>query len=251
VTTPRADADARPGAALADAAERRRQADEGVARRLSRLMKASTSPLGVWSDPPLIGLAGAVTVLSALLCARFVAAPIPAWALWGLALLPFGVGVCATVALAGARARVVDWLASLPFPVGNVNGLLNGVGQNLRIRFKASRPTAEELDELLRQVDEGVFGGRAGGGGADWCARLEAQPGPNQPSPLLAGAGDRRPRARSTLGATPDRARVGVLGSTIGDTLPRPGRRRGGGLLGYDGAGRVVVFADGQPPVLA
>jgi hypothetical protein len=140
-----------------DAVERRRQADESLARHLSRLMKASTSALGVWSDPPLIGLAGAVTVSSALLVARFVATPVPSWALWGFALLPFAVGICATLALSGARRKVVDWLGSLPFPLENANGLLNGVGQNLRIRFRASRPSREELDEALRQIHEECF----------------------------------------------------------------------------------------------
>ena len=149
-------ADASAGAAP-DAAERRRLADESVARHLSRLMRASTSPLGVWSDPPVIAVFGAVTVSSALWVARYATTPVPSWALWCFALLPFAVGVGATLALGGARAKVVRWLSSLPFPIGNVNGLLNGVGQNLRIRFRASRPSRDELDELLGQVHEESF----------------------------------------------------------------------------------------------
>lgn len=136
---------------------RRRQANELVARRFSRLMNAASSPLGVWSDPPVIALAGAVTVTTALLVARFVVTPPPSWALWSFALAPFVLGACAILAISGARAKVVDWLASLPFPVENMNGLLNGVGQNLVIRFRDSRPTRDELDAALQAVHEDCF----------------------------------------------------------------------------------------------
>jgi len=137
--------------------ERRRRAEESLASRFTRLMNASSSPLGVWSDPPVVALGGAVTISISLFVARFVAAPVPRWLLWALALLPIAVGACAAVLISGARGKVIDWLASLPFPLENVNGLLNGVGQNLRIRFCDSRPSREELDEALRQVHEDCF----------------------------------------------------------------------------------------------
>ena len=140
-----------------DSDERRKQAKEQLAGRFSRLMNATSSPLGVWSDPPLIAVAGAVTVVAALLVARFVVTPPPSWALWSLALAPFAVGAGATLAIGGARAKVIDWLASLPFRVENMNGLLNGVGQNLVIRFRDSRPTCEELDAALQAVHEDCF----------------------------------------------------------------------------------------------
>jgi hypothetical protein len=140
-----------------DSDQRRRQAEEQLARRFSRLMNATCSPLGVWSDPPIIAVAGAATVVAALLVARFVVTPPPSWALWSLALAPFAVGAGAALAISGARAKVVDWLVSLPFRVENMNGLLNGVGQNLVVRFRGSRPTREELDAALQAVHEDCF----------------------------------------------------------------------------------------------
>lgn len=135
----------------------RLRAHEAVAARFSRTMNACTSPLGVATDLPIVAAAGAVTVTGALLWLTLAPSPPPGWALWLLALAPFGLGALATLALAGARTKVVAWLAAVPFPVENVNGLLNGVAQNLRVRFVKAVPGRAELDEGLARVHEDSF----------------------------------------------------------------------------------------------
>jgi len=133
-------------------------ADERVATRFTRLMKAATSPLGVLTDPPLVCVAVAlVVVASVVLYNRRVidAAALPV--VYVLAAVPVVVAVTVNQILGSARGRVVAWLASLPFVVDNVNGLLNGVAQNLVIRFAGSPPSRDALNERFEAVHEDCF----------------------------------------------------------------------------------------------
>jgi hypothetical protein len=57
----------------------------------------------------------------------------------------------------GARGRVVEWLAGLPFPVENLNAVLNGLGEGLEITFAASYPAAAEINVLLDAVSPDTF----------------------------------------------------------------------------------------------
>jgi len=120
-------------------------------------MKASTAAIGVLTDPPLVAAASAITIMTALLLLRLLASPPSNAVLWALGGGPLAIALCALLALSGARGRVVKWLASLPFPVDNVNALLNGVGQNLRLTFRASMPSREELNAALEAVHEDCF----------------------------------------------------------------------------------------------
>ncbi|MBI4699593.1 MAG: hypothetical protein HY744_00260 [Deltaproteobacteria bacterium] len=144
-----------PGAG--DAANRRTCADESVARSFTRAMKASCSPLGFLTDPPLVALGLAVTTVLALALGTGAGAARYTGPLVGLAALPLVVCLAAVLALSGARARVVAWLAGLPFPVENANGLLSGVALVLRIRFREAPPGREELNRLLERVHEDCF----------------------------------------------------------------------------------------------
>ena len=75
----------------------------------------------------------------------------------GLALLPTGVAVLAWLALMGARRHVVDWLAGLPFPLENMNSVLNGVGELLEISFTDPCPAEAELNAELEKISEDSF----------------------------------------------------------------------------------------------
>ena len=73
--------------------------------------------------------------------------------------IPILVTVTASIVLRGARARVIEWLASLPFPVQNVNALLAGVGDTIEVFFEplppgSSLPARSELQPLLEAVSE-------------------------------------------------------------------------------------------------
>src|SRR5437867_3204122 len=106
--------------------EARKRAEESVATRFSRMMKASTSPLGVLTDPPIVALATAPLVLAFLGVLQADVGPAAVRAIGVLATAPLTLAVVVTLALSGARGRVVGWLARTPFPVENMNAVLNG-----------------------------------------------------------------------------------------------------------------------------
>lgn len=134
------------------------RADESVATKLTRVMKATTSPLGVLTDPPLVCVAVAVVVVVSVILYNLQvidAALIPV--VLAVAALPIVVAVIATVMLAGARRQVVDWIASQPFAIDNVNGLLDGVAQNLVVRFADAPPERDALNTRIEAVHEDCF----------------------------------------------------------------------------------------------
>ncbi len=121
-------------------------------------MRATTSPLGPLTDPYLVGIPTAVLVLGATI--------LGAMGKVTSVLLPVVVAVCATpvvasilatIAIGDARGRVVAWMASLPFEIVNVNGLLDGVGEALVVRFVGDLPPRDELNAMLEAVDPDCF----------------------------------------------------------------------------------------------
>jgi hypothetical protein len=133
-------------------------AGEAVAERFTRPMRAATSRYGAVTDPPLVCAAiAAVVVVSVIVYNLGVIGRAELPFVYAAVALPVVVALAAHLGLAGARARVVAWLAALPFPLENVNALLNGVGQNLVVRFVANPPEREALNRLLEQVHEDCF----------------------------------------------------------------------------------------------
>ncbi|HHH27307.1 MAG TPA: hypothetical protein ENK57_03015 [Polyangiaceae bacterium] len=134
------------------------RADERVATKLTRVMKATTSPLGVFTDPPLVCAAVAVVVVvSVILFNRRVIDQTLIPLVLAVAALPVAVAVGVTLMLAGARRRVVEWMASLPFAVDNMNGLLDGVAQHLVVTFAEGPPERDALNERVEAVHEDCF----------------------------------------------------------------------------------------------
>ena len=70
---------------------------------------------------------------------------------------PSRLGADRWVSLAGARARVIDWLAGLPFPIENLNAVLNGLGEELEVTFVESYPKAAEINVSLDAVSADTF----------------------------------------------------------------------------------------------
>ena len=143
--------------AAAPAAGARQRADESVSTSFSRLMRATTSPWGMLTDPPLVAVATAVPAVAVLVARRYDVVGAPLLALEALAALPVVVALLVTLALLGARARVVDWLARAPFPVENMNAVLNGLGDNLEITFGGEVPSTERLNAELDKVHADAF----------------------------------------------------------------------------------------------
>ncbi len=139
----------------------RARATESVAARFTRLMNAATSRWGVITDPPMLALATGILLIIMLASLRIVVLQglTPVFA--ALTALPLLLGVVVSLALLGARRRVIDWLASLPFPVENFNAVLNGLGEGLEITFATSCPKAAEVNPLLDAVSPDAFVTRA------------------------------------------------------------------------------------------
>jgi hypothetical protein len=136
------------------AAER---ADQSVSTRFTRIMNATTSRWGMLTDPPLVALATGVLLLAFLGALGAGLDPGVVRALGALAALPISVAVLLSLALLGARRRVVAWLTRQPFPVENMNAVLNGLGEALEVTFTGAQPGVEELNRELDKVHPDAF----------------------------------------------------------------------------------------------
>jgi hypothetical protein len=133
------------------------RADQSVATRFTRIMNASTSRWGVLTDPPIVALATGVGVLALLGAMSAGLGDVVVRALGVVAALPVVVAVALSAALRSARGRVVAWLARQPFPVDNMNAVLNGLGEALEVSFAGALPKAEELNPEIEQVHADSF----------------------------------------------------------------------------------------------
>ncbi len=86
-------------------------------------------------------------------------------ALQVLAAVPLAVAVALALAQTGARARVVAWLAALPFPVENMNAVLNGLGEVLEVAFRDRAPAVTALNGALDRVSADCFVSKSGDDG--------------------------------------------------------------------------------------
>jgi hypothetical protein len=132
-------------------------AGDRVALRFTRIMKATTSPLGMLTDPALVGAASAIAVVALLAALERGASALAIRALEGLLVVPLAVAVVVTLALSGARAKLVAWLGALPFSVDNMNAVLNGVGDELVVVFEGEPPASPELNARLDAVHPDCF----------------------------------------------------------------------------------------------
>jgi hypothetical protein len=132
-------------------------AGELVAERFSRTMNATTSPAGVAGDPPVAAVATAVFLIAYLAARRTDAPPNVEHALLALIFVPTVIAILVWLALMGARGRVVAWLAGLPFPLENMNAVLNGLGDGLEVTFKDSVPDTPAVNALLDSVHADCF----------------------------------------------------------------------------------------------
>jgi hypothetical protein len=133
-------------------------ASERLAERFTRSMRASTSRWGVLTDPPVVCAGLSVVVLASVILFNLDVIhggqlPFVYAAIAGPILLAMGINA----SLGGARRAVAGWLGELPFPVDNVNALLNGVGQHLVVRFGEAPPQRQLLTDLLDDVHVDCF----------------------------------------------------------------------------------------------
>ena len=133
------------------------EANDLVASRFSRMMNATTSPLGVIADPPVVAVVTAVLLVAYLAARRSdVSAPVQT-ALLVLVALPTAAALVVAIALMGARRRVVRWLAAQPFPIENMNAILNGLGDCLEVTFRGPLPETAALNKKLDAIHPDCF----------------------------------------------------------------------------------------------
>jgi hypothetical protein len=135
----------------------RERADQSVSARFSRIMNATTSRYGMFSDPPLVAVLTGIGLIGFLAALHVGVSRNVAYALAGVMAVPLAVAILVSLGLLGARRRVVDWIASVPFPVENMNAVLNGLGELLEVSFKDGGPTSPELNKELDKVHPDCF----------------------------------------------------------------------------------------------
>lgn len=136
----------------------RAEASDRLAHKFTRVMNATPSRFGVLSDVTSASvISGAVLVLS-LFFLRGAAATSHNLAL-AFSAVPLAASLVAAATLARSREKVVSWLASLPFPVDNMNALLAGTSDTIEVAFAkgAVLPRRAELAPKLESVSEDVF----------------------------------------------------------------------------------------------
>jgi hypothetical protein len=140
----------------AEGGERRHRAGEAVARRFTLAMNAATSRWGALCDiVPAFGAAAVLGLLVAI-AAHFGATAL-AWLLAAAALVPLVACAAANLALRDARERVIDWIASLPFPIENVNAVLAGAGEEFEVHFTGAAPSRDEVMGRFAVVSEDLL----------------------------------------------------------------------------------------------
>jgi len=134
-----------------------RRADESVSVKFTRLMNATTSRYGVLTDPPIVAVVTALLLMALLVARNYDVGGTTLMALVVLTVLPLLIAVVLTLSLRKARGAVVEWLARLPFPVENMNAVLNGLGESLEITFAGDPPATEAINAELDKVHPDSF----------------------------------------------------------------------------------------------
>lgn len=132
-------------------------ANESVSQTFSRVMKATTSPWGAAADPPLVALATAPFLMGWLWARQSGQSDGLAFVLLILVFLPAALAVGISLSFGGARKKVVDWLSALPFPLENMNAVLNGVGDFVEVYFHDAMPEEKAFNLELDGVHPDAF----------------------------------------------------------------------------------------------
>lgn len=127
-----------------------------IAPKFSAAMNAATSRLGVLCDIPITF--GVVAALGTTAAGVYQLVPsLPVWGAGVVLSLPIIVCVAAHVALRNARAGVVEWLKTVPFPLENANAVLSGSGEYFEIFMRDELPEREVFMSFLERSSSDVF----------------------------------------------------------------------------------------------
>jgi hypothetical protein len=139
----------------------RAQAEESVAARFTRVMNATPSPWGIYSDFVLAGVTGGLIAFGGLLVGPRLTRPETAVGIViGLVIVPFLVSASVSYALQQrSRTRVIDWVSKFPFEIVNLNAVLAGLGDTLELTFRedAVLPARSFLQPRLERISEDLL----------------------------------------------------------------------------------------------
>jgi hypothetical protein len=134
-------------------------ADESVAEKFTRVMNATPSAIGLWSDVAAASALSALIIVVGFFAIRRSTEPVWLYAVLALAAAPLVASLLVATLLVGSRAKVVAWLGSLPFAIDNLNALLAGLGDTIEVEFEegSALPTRPMLQPKLDEVSDDVL----------------------------------------------------------------------------------------------
>jgi hypothetical protein len=136
-----------------------KEASESVAEKFTRVMNATPAAAGAWSDLTAASVLSAGLLVVGFFAIRRSTDPGSVYAALAIAAVPLVVSGLVSTTLGGSRAKVVGWLATLPFAVDNLNALLAGLGDTIEVEFEpgAALPARTSLQPKLDEVSEEVL----------------------------------------------------------------------------------------------
>jgi hypothetical protein len=141
---------------VAPSAQDLQRADEALVAKFTWPMNAATSRLGLFCDLvfafALAACAGFLFVISAHFRSIALAS-----VLGVLTVAPLIVWLVGNLALRNARRGVVQWIASLPFPVENLNAVLLGMGETFELHFLSEVPPRSVVMDHFAAVSDDAF----------------------------------------------------------------------------------------------
>ncbi|MET0595907.1 MAG: hypothetical protein ABW133_24620 [Polyangiaceae bacterium] len=133
------------------------EASECVAERFTRVMNATPSPIGPFSDVIAASVvSGVIIVVGFFGVRRGADAP---YLVMALAAMPIIVSLVLSAIVKNSREKVVAWLCTVPFPIDNLNTLLAGSGDTIEVVFAPGTelPTRATLQPKLDSISEDVL----------------------------------------------------------------------------------------------
>jgi hypothetical protein len=135
------------------------EANECVAEKFTRVMNATPSPRGPFSDFMAAAILAGAIVAGGFFAIRRSSDAAALYAVFVAAAVPLVASLILSASLSGSRAKVVSWLCSVPFSVDNLNALLAGLGDTIEIVFApgAELPSRATLQPRLEAISEDVL----------------------------------------------------------------------------------------------
>ncbi len=122
-------------------------------------MNATPSRFGVWTDITAASVLAGALLVCGLFVVRRLSDSRSLYVALALAAAPLIVSGGFSIAIRGSREVVVSWLASLPFPIENLNALLAGVSDGIEIIFEPGTdlPSRAVLQPKLEEVSDDLL----------------------------------------------------------------------------------------------